>query len=113
MAHTCHALRCETACRPTLLMCPRHWAMVPPIVKRAVLSTYQRGQCRGDPRPSEKWFEAADAAIGAVALAEGWPATKLARMYLRGLLALTPELIPAPDRETLAAFVAAGIRHDP
>lgn len=53
--------------RPTLLMCPSHWRLVPASIRRAVYAAYRRGQC-DDKRPSAAWHEAASAAIGYVAL---------------------------------------------
>jgi hypothetical protein len=53
-----------------MLMCRAHWSKVPENVQRAVYATYRRGQC-DDKRPSREWHEAADAAIGYVAEAEG------------------------------------------
>ena len=70
--HTCHARGCDRAVPPELLMCGRHWRMVPRILQRAVWAAYRPGQC-DDKRPSEAWHLAADAAIGSVARAEGQP----------------------------------------
>lgn len=91
MAHTCHALGCGVHCKPEFLMCGRHWAMVPAKLQRAVWATYRPGQC-DDKAPSEAWHQAADAAIGAVALREGCPPRKLRVSYVKALLALAPEL---------------------
>lgn len=66
MGHHCHAVECMVPTRPELLMCPRHWRMVPGHVQRRVWATYRRGQC-DDKRPSQEWHQAADAAIGHVA----------------------------------------------
>ena len=70
LPHTCHARDCGAAVRPELLMCLRHWRMVPRTIQRAVWAAYRPGQC-ADMRPSEAWHRAADAAIGYVARAEG------------------------------------------
>jgi len=51
-------------------MCLRHWRMVPKHLQRDVWATYRPGQC-DDKHPSEAWHEAANAAIAAVARAEG------------------------------------------
>lgn len=69
MSHTCHARGCKTAVRPELLMCLRHWRLVPRKIQRAVWATYRPGQC-DDRRPSREWHDAAGAAIGYVALLE-------------------------------------------
>lgn len=65
MAHTCHAKRCRTACKPECLMCLAHWRMVSPELQREVWRTYRPGQC-DDMSPSAEWFVAANAAIDAV-----------------------------------------------
>lgn len=55
-----------------MLMCPRHWRMVPKPLQRAVWATYVDGQeDRKD--PSAAYIEAALAAVAAVAKAEGIP----------------------------------------
>lgn len=69
MSHICHARGCRTPVKPELLMCPRHWRLVPLKLQRAVYQTYRRGQC-DDKRPSRAWHDAAGAAIGYVALLE-------------------------------------------
>jgi hypothetical protein len=69
-AHRCHARGCVTQCKPEMLMCLRHWRMVPRGIQRAVWATYRVGQC-DDKSPSESWHNAADAAIEAVAQKEG------------------------------------------
>jgi hypothetical protein len=51
-------------------MCARHWRLVPKVIQRAVWAAYRPGQC-DDKRPSREWHQAADAAIGYVARAEG------------------------------------------
>ena len=66
MSHTCHARGCTTPVKPELLMCFKHWRMVPRLLQRAVWRAYRSGQC-DDKRPSEAWHQAADAAIRAVA----------------------------------------------
>ena len=69
MAHHCHARGCEVPVRPELLMCRRHWAMVPRELQRRVWATCRPGQC-DDKRPSKEWMVAANAAIDAVAAKE-------------------------------------------
>jgi len=68
--HTCHARDCLVPVRPELLMCLRHWRMVPRTIQRAVWAAYRPGQC-DDKRVSDAWLLAADAAIGFVARTEG------------------------------------------
>ena len=69
MTHICHARGCDVPCKPEMLMCLRHWRMVPLNLQRAVWKTYRPGQCN-DKRPSSEWHAAADAAIAAVAAKE-------------------------------------------
>lgn len=64
-AHHCHARNCSVHTKPEMLMCARHWFMVPMALRRRVWATYRKGQCE-DMRPSKEWHEAADAAIAAV-----------------------------------------------
>jgi hypothetical protein len=79
--HTCHALTCDVPVPPKMLMCKRHWSMVPKHLRDRVWATYQIGQERrdGGPLPSEAWHHAADAAICAVACKEGRPHKCVAR----------------------------------
>lgn len=70
MSHHCHATGCATSCPPRMLMCRKHWFMVPPRLQEAVWRHYRPGQC-DDKNPSREWHEAADAAIGYVAIREG------------------------------------------
>lgn len=67
--HTCHAIGCEVAVEPEMLMCKRHWFVVPKKVRNRVWATYRPGQC-DDMRPSEAWHVAADEAILFVARVE-------------------------------------------
>lgn len=70
LPHTCHARGCGKPVKPELLMCLKHWRLVPHIIQRAVWTAYRPGQCE-DKRPSQEWHRAADAAIGVVARTEG------------------------------------------
>lgn len=70
--HHCHARGCLVPTKPEMLMCLRHWRMVPRNLQRAVWATYRRGQC-DDKQPSSEWHDAADAAIAAVAAKEDRP----------------------------------------
>ncbi|MGL5935872.1 MAG: hypothetical protein ACRCZI_09660 [Cetobacterium sp.] len=70
MKHTCHADGCELAVPPKMLMCRRHWYMVPKHLRDDVWDTYEPGQeQRMD--PTEEYLAAAQAAIDAVATKEG------------------------------------------
>ena len=70
--HHCHARNCRIAVPRTMLMCIRHWRMVPKHIQRQVWDNYVEGQCDYSPPPTDKWHEAADAAINAVAELEGY-----------------------------------------
>lgn len=78
MTHRCHAEGCEAAVAPKLLMCLRHWRMVPRALQRAVWAAYRPGQ-ETDKSPSREYLAAARAAIAAVAAAE----TRSARVKAR------------------------------
>ena len=67
--HHCHANNCTAACPPRMLMCKRHWRMVPVQLQRAVYLHYREGQCDAK-NPSREWLVAARAAIDAVAAVE-------------------------------------------
>lgn len=68
-AHTCHAKGCERTVPPRLLMCARHWRMVPSELQARVWATYEPGQeRRKDPTPA--YLDAAHEAIDAVAWIE-------------------------------------------
>jgi hypothetical protein len=69
VTHHCHARGCLVATKPEMLMCLKHWRMVPRDIQRRVWGTYRVGQC-DDKDPSEEWRVAADAAIAAVATRE-------------------------------------------
>lgn len=67
--HRCHARGCTVATKPEMLMCRRHWFMVPKPLRDRVWATYRPGQC-DDKDPSAAWLDAADAAIAAVTASE-------------------------------------------
>jgi hypothetical protein len=67
MPHLCHAEGCKTAVPPKLLMCSRHWKMVPGKLQQGVWATYRRGQEAGAAPVTSEYLAAADAAIKAVA----------------------------------------------
>lgn len=68
--HHCHARGCGVATKPEMLMCLKHWRMVPREIQRRVWATYRAGQC-DDKDVSRDWLSAADAAIEAVSAREG------------------------------------------
>lgn len=67
--HRCHLPGCERHIHPRLLLCDRHWRLVPVELKRAVWHHYQPGQeTRKDPSPAYR--EAARQAVAAVVAQE-------------------------------------------
>ena len=69
MKHQCHALFCKEEIPPRLLMCFKHWCMVPEGIQKRVLAYYREGQCH-DKRPSREYLKAAREAISYVAKLE-------------------------------------------
>lgn len=63
--HKCHAEGCLVSVPPKLLMCARHWRMVPQGLKLAVWRHYRPGQ-EIDKNPTEEYLAAARAAIESV-----------------------------------------------
>lgn len=70
--HLCHAVDCSERIPPKLLMCGRHWYMVPQGLRREVWRAYRPGQ-EVDKAPSQEWIDVARQAINFVALKEGKP----------------------------------------
>jgi protein gp37 len=62
----CSAHKCETEVSPKLFMCGLHWRLVPRRLQMAIWKHYRPGQ-EVDGRVTGKYFEAAQAAIEAVA----------------------------------------------
>lgn len=69
--HTCHAMRCNANVPPRMLMCAKHWRMVPKAEQAAVWATYRPGQERRM-NPSVAYLNAAAEAVRAVAEKEGY-----------------------------------------
>lgn len=69
--HTCHAYKCEVEVRPSLLMCKKHWEMVPKEIQSRVLQHFNPKQCEKFRRPSMEWLKAAREAVNFVTKAEG------------------------------------------
>ena len=68
--HVCHATGCNVPVPPSMLMCLKHWRMVPRVLQRRVWATYVSGQeIRKD--PTDEYMEAARAAVRAVEEKEG------------------------------------------
>ena len=68
--HLCHARGCGRSIPPRLLMCLRHWRMVPIDIQRRIWKHYRPGQEK-DKRPSAEYLEVMKEAIAAVAKKEG------------------------------------------
>jgi hypothetical protein len=81
-AHECHAKGCTTQVPPALLMCAKHWRMVPQALKNRIWDTYQPGQERGNVEPTDAYFEAQREAVEAVAKAEESKQSKQGRLPL-------------------------------
>lgn len=77
MNHPCHATRCNVEVPPAMLMCRRHWFMVPRLIQIAVWTAYRKGQ-EVDKRPSEAYMDAYRRAVNAVDQKEGKPLTFMA-----------------------------------
>lgn len=69
MRHTCHALGCEKPVPPKMLMCLKHWRMVPRLMQSRIWATYRPGQ-EIDKNPSGEYLDAQSAAVRAVAARE-------------------------------------------
>ena len=68
--HTCHAKGCTVEVPPKLLMCLRHWRMVPKEIQSAVWRHYRPGQ-EIDKKPTAEYLTVMKLAIDAVAAREG------------------------------------------
>lgn len=80
--HHCHAVDCRVATKPEMLMCRRHWSMVPTRLQREVYRTYRPGQC-DDKQISGAWLIAAENAIATVAVKEGRLSKAQADAYVK------------------------------
>jgi len=70
MKHTCHAAGCETEVPPRMLMCGKHWRMVPRAIQLRVWQHYRSGQ-EIDKKPSAEYLEVMREATQAVKAKEG------------------------------------------
>jgi hypothetical protein len=72
--HHCHANDCPTRTSPAVLMCAKHWRMVPVAMQRKVWSTYKkRGSPGGEPLSWAEYYEASADAVEHVAAIENKP----------------------------------------
>lgn len=69
MTHICHATGCSTPVPPRMLMCLKHWRMVPRSLQDRVWATYRVGQ-EIDKQPSAEYLEVQKAAVDWVETAE-------------------------------------------
>ena len=65
MQHQCHAIKCHIIVAPKLLMCQKHWALVPPQLKSDIWKHYRKSQ-EVDKKPSVEYLHAMRRAIRAV-----------------------------------------------
>lgn len=73
--HTCHAYKCGRRVDPAMVMCTRHWFMVPKRLRDIIWRTYRRGQ-EITKDPSHEYMVAQRGAVWAVFVLEGgcgWP----------------------------------------
>lgn len=68
--HRCHAEGCDVPVPPKMLMCLRHWRMVPKVMQSRVWAYYRPGQ-EIDKQPSALYMDAQREAVEAVAKKEG------------------------------------------
>lgn len=66
-AHTCHAIECEKPVPPRMLMCARHWGMLPNDHKKAIWRTYRPGQERNHALVTDAYLLAQARAVLVVA----------------------------------------------
>ena len=67
--HKCHADGCTTIVPTQMLMCRRHWRMVPPQIQRSVYQSWAVQQHTSE--PVERYVKARTAAIAAVKTRKG------------------------------------------
>jgi hypothetical protein len=66
----CRAVCCKKRIPSRLLMCKRHWDLVPKPLRRALWSTYRTGENRSE-APSRAYLGLVSDAVAAVARLEG------------------------------------------
>ena len=63
--HTCHAANCKVVIPPKLLMCGKHWKMVPEEMQQEIYRYYRPGQ-EVAKNPRKEWVKAASNAVSYV-----------------------------------------------
>lgn len=91
MAHTCHAAACEIGVPPEMLMCRRHWFMLPRVLRSRIWATYRDGQC-DDWTITHAYANAARDAVMFVGRKEGVP-----EAIIREACAVYDMLDPGPQ----------------
>jgi hypothetical protein len=69
LMHKCHAIDCEVQIAPKLLMCLKHWKMLPKKTQISIWNEYRPGQ-EVDKKPSFKYLAIQQLAVGEVASQE-------------------------------------------
>jgi hypothetical protein len=70
MKHVCHATGCNVPVPPAMLMCRKHWFMVPKPIQNEVWRAYRPGQ-EVTKDPSEDYMRAYQRAVASVEQREG------------------------------------------
>ena len=70
MSHRCRAKNCGLVIAPRLLMCRKHWFMVPPAVRRLVWKHYRLGREIDKLHITREYVRAVRLAVEAVAKSE-------------------------------------------
>lgn len=76
MSHQCHAAGCQASVPPKLMMCKKHWYMLPMLMRSAIWKHYRPGQ-EDDKRITKEYSEAAQKAIKYLADLEGRSAEEI------------------------------------
>lgn len=79
----CCANGCLTGVPRHLLMCSKHWRMVPSAIQQRVYKHYRDEQLKEGGEPTDEWYAAAADAVEAVARAERKPLANPFRRILQ------------------------------
>ncbi len=85
MSHRCHAEDCKVEVPPKMLMCLRHWRMVPRALQNAIWEHYRAGQ-EVDKRPTKEYMIVQKCAVLYVGIKEGVYDEKIAMVDLMEIL---------------------------